>query len=32
LKAKATLALVSLTPLALFLGKLSFFAGFQHGH
>jgi len=32
LKAKATLALVTLTPAALFLAKLQCFAGFAHGH
>jgi hypothetical protein len=31
-KAKATLAILSLTPLALFLAKLQAFTGFQHGH
>jgi hypothetical protein len=31
-KVKATLAIFSLTQLALFLAKLGAFAGFQHGH
>lgn len=32
MKIKVTLALFSLTQLALFLAKLSAFSGFQHGH
>lgn len=32
MKAKATLALATLTPFALFLAKICSFAGFQHGH
>ena len=32
LKAKATLALVTLTPAALFLAKVCVFPGFAHGH
>jgi hypothetical protein len=31
-KVKATLAIISLTPLALFVGKLAALRGFQHGH
>lgn len=32
MKTKATLALVTLTPLALFLAKIQCFTGFAHGH
>lgn len=32
MKVKATLAILSLTQLALFLAKLQAFTGFQHGH
>ena len=32
MKAKATLAIFSLTQLALFLAQVGWFGGFQHGH